>query len=186
MASVDAPNGSVWIINPDELAKRISDQESRSLPEANIAAVERIERWLYASVEVHQTIGVETVLSTDKYRRLVDHARRFGFQVNLIYVFLESADLNVERVATRVRKGGHAVPEEKVRSRRVRSIQQLSWFFAAADRAEVYDNSGARPQLVLSKNEQNEIRVHDDLIPEISDALKAAYPGVPPIWEDES
>lgn len=62
MASVDDPMGSVWIINPDLLAKRIRDQEGVEPVPANVAAVERIERWLYASVDTHQTIGVETVL----------------------------------------------------------------------------------------------------------------------------
>ena len=75
MASVDGPAGSVWIINPDELAKRIRDFEALDLLAANLASVERIEAWLYASLNAHQTIGVETVLSTAKYRALVEHAR---------------------------------------------------------------------------------------------------------------
>lgn len=61
----------VWIINPDLLAARLRDVEKLPLDAANLEAVKRIESWLHASVEAHQTIGVETVLSTDKYRSLV-------------------------------------------------------------------------------------------------------------------
>ncbi len=114
MAAVNEPSGSIWIINPDELARRIAEQEDLPLQPANLEAVRRIESWLFTSLDAYQTIGVETVLSTDKYRRLVEHARKRGFSVSLIYVFLETAELNVERVATRVRKGGHAVPEDKI------------------------------------------------------------------------
>jgi len=122
MASVDEPAGSVWIINPDELAKRIRDFESVGLLVADLASVERTEAWLYASLNAHQTIGVETVLSTSKYRVLVERARSHGFSINLIYVFLDSDERNIERVHIRVEKGGHAVPEDRIRSQRTRSF----------------------------------------------------------------
>ena len=63
--------GSVWIINPDLLTARIREIEHLKPRAANIAAVTRIYDWLRASIEAHQTIGVETVLSTGKYRELV-------------------------------------------------------------------------------------------------------------------
>jgi predicted ABC-type ATPase len=68
---------SVWIINPDFLAVRIANVEGLEPDDANLEAVRRIEAWLYASVRAHQTVGVETVLSTDKYRALVTEAKRF-------------------------------------------------------------------------------------------------------------
>lgn len=151
MASVDEPMGSIWIINPDLLTARILDQEGLEPMDANLAAVQRIEAWLDASIDTHQTIGVETVLSTEKYRRLVAHARGRGFVINLIYVFLDSVELNIERVRTRVQKGGHHVPEDRIRSRRERSFDQFGWFFTQADSADVFDNSGATPRRVMSK-----------------------------------
>jgi predicted ABC-type ATPase len=64
-------NRSVWIINPDLLTARIQAVEKLSLRKANMQAVERIYTWLEASIAAHQTVGVETVLSTGKYRELV-------------------------------------------------------------------------------------------------------------------
>ena len=107
-------SGSVWIINPDLLTIRILEIEGLKQRAANVAAVERIYSWLEASIDAHQTIGVETVLSTDKYRKLVVSAKARGFEVRLIYVLLNSPDLNVERVKMRVKKGGHDVPTEKI------------------------------------------------------------------------
>jgi predicted ABC-type ATPase len=123
------------------------------LPDANLAAVIRIEAWLEASIEAHQSVGVETVLSTPKYRRLVSLAKEKGFEVGLIYVVLDTPQRNVERVRLRVAKGGHAVPEDKIIERYGRSLEQLSWFLDAADRAWIYDNSGAEPKLIGEKED---------------------------------
>ena len=72
---IEAFDQSVWIINPDLLTLRIQEVEGLALQDANLEAVKRIEAWLEASIRAHQTVGVETVLSTDKYRRLVAEAR---------------------------------------------------------------------------------------------------------------
>jgi predicted ABC-type ATPase len=183
--TVDEPAGSIWIINPDALAQQIADQENRPLlPDANLEAVRRIEDWLFASVKAHQTVGVETVLSTDKYRRLVSHARDYGFGVRLIYVFLESADLNVQRVRIRVSKGGHSVAEDRIRDRRRRSLEQFAWFFTEADRVDVFDNSGAEPVLVLVKADE-EVTLYGDLIPEVVAAIETSIPGFAAAIEDD-
>jgi predicted ABC-type ATPase len=184
-ASVDVPTGSIWIINPDELSKRIAAHEGLRLnPEANIQAVTRIEAWLYASIATHQTVGVETVLATGKYRALVERAHAQGFRIRLIYVFLQSADLNVERVRLRVRKGGHDVAEASVRDRRRRSFEQLGWFFGPADQAEIYDNSGAEPKLIVTKSD-GDLTIYGPLIPELGAALETAMPGLSAILAAE-
>ncbi len=175
-ASVEAPTGSIWIINPDLLAARIAAHEAIPLtPDANIAAVTRIEAWLYASVATHQTVGVETVLSTPKYRALVEAAHAQGFRVRLIYVFLKRADLNVERVKLRVAKGGHDVAEAAIRDRRRRSFIELGWFFQHADHAEIYDNSGAEPALIVSKVD-GDLTIYGRLIEELMTALEVSEP----------
>lgn len=142
---------SVWIINPDLLAKRISETEQMPLGAANICAVCNIESWLDASIRCYQTIGVETVLSTAKYRRLVELAKARLFQVRLIYVLLDSPDRNVERVRERIKSGGHSVPEDKIRARYAKSLDQLPWFLEKADQALIFDNSEASPRQIGQK-----------------------------------
>ena len=177
-ATIDAPTGGIWFINPDALAKTIAEHEGLPLtPDANLESVRRIEAWLYASVNAHQTIGVETVMSTGKYRALVGRAQEQAYRVRLIYVFLKSADLNVARVRDRVAAGGHDVPEASIRDRRHRSFDQLSWFFEQADEADIFDNSGAEPRLVARKA-GDEITVYGWLIPELLAALEVARPGL--------
>lgn len=150
---IEAFDQSVWIINPDLLTQRIQEVEKLALQDANVQAVVRIEAWVEASIHAHQTVGVETVLSTDKYRRLVTEAKRHQFAFRLIFVMLESPDLNVERVRLRVEKGGHDVPETNIRKRWIRSLAQLPWFLEHADQAAIFDNSGAVPRLVGQKQQ---------------------------------
>lgn len=141
-------DGTIWIINPDLLTNRIREAEGLELQAANLAAVQRIEAWLDTSIDAHQTIGVETVLSSPKYRRLVTKAQRLGIEVRFIYVIVRDAELQLERIRTRVAKGLHDVPEDKVRSRRTRSIVQMLWFIDHVDAWWIFDNSGADMQMI--------------------------------------
>jgi predicted ABC-type ATPase len=163
---------SVWIISPDLLTARLQAREALSLEEANAEALNRIQAWLKASVRAHQTVGVETVLSTPKYRPLVEEAKSRGFEIRLLYVTLRTADQNVERVRLRVAKGGHGVPEDKIRTRRERSFQQLPWFLDQADFALIYDNSGSAPKLVARK-QAGLIEIDPQAPPEIETAVRS-------------
>ena len=169
-SDVEIGGRSVWIINPDLLTARICDVEGLDLPAANLEAVRRIEAWLEASIDAHQTVGVETVLSTDKYRRLVERAKARGFEFRLLFVVLDRPARNVERVRLRVSKGGHDVPKEKILARHARSLARLPWFLAQADLAWIYDNSGAAPRLIGRK--QDGAVTADDSAPQsIHDAI---------------
>ncbi len=130
------------------LTAKIAESEGLPLDVANLAAVQRIETWLESSIDAYQTIGVETVLSSPKYQRLVLAARSRGFEVRMIYVVLMSAEMQLARIRERVASGGHDVPEDKVRSRRTRSFEQLAWFAQHVDQLWIYDNSVGEPDLI--------------------------------------
>ena len=164
-------DGSVWIINPDLLTARLKDAENLDLIAANLAAVQRIEAWLDTSIEVHQTIGVETVLSSPKYRRLVDKAKAHDFEICFVYVYVRSVEIQMERIRARVAKGGHDVPPNKVRERRERSFDQMPWFFAQADRAWIFDNSEAEMKLVGEREGGLAALVTSDLLDDLLDRL---------------
>jgi predicted ABC-type ATPase len=122
-----------------------------ALPCANIVALDRIMAWLQSSIRAYQTVGVETVFSTDKYRSLVLEAKNFGFQTWLLHVALKTAELIGERVQLRVAQGGHAVDENRIRAHRELSFRQLPWFLDQSDRALIFDNSGSTPRIIVQK-----------------------------------
>ena len=96
---------------------------------------------------------METVLSTSKYRWLVEKAKQIGFAIYLIYVILDSPEKSIERVRLRVKKGGHSVPEDKIVKRYAASLEQMPWFLDQADKAWLLDNSGAEPRLIGEKRD---------------------------------
>lgn len=85
----------------------------------------------------------ETVFSHESKLELVATARRAGYLTTL-HVILVPEALSVERVALRVKLGGHSVPEEKVRSRYRRLWRLLRGAIGQVDSAVVLDNSRAR------------------------------------------
>lgn len=168
---IEAFARSVWIINPDLLTARIRNIENLDLQSANLEAVRRIERWLEASIRAHQTVGVETVLSTDKYQRLVVAAKALEFDLRLTYVILDSPQRCVDRVELRVKKGGHAVPEAKIIERYGRSLKQLPWFLESADQALLFDNSGAEPRLIGRKRD-GIVTLDPTALPAVTEAVR--------------
>lgn len=164
---------SFRIINPDLFTQRLRESGFTSAEEANLESVRRIEQWLETSILAGHTVGVETVLSTPKYRRLVTLAKNHGYRVQLIYVILDTAERNVERVSIRVRRGGHAVPKDKIIDRYRRSVGQLPWFLSHADEAWLWDNSGATIRQIGQKSE-GVFELDQRAIPVIVDAVQAA------------
>lgn len=173
-ASIAEVDGrSFRIINPDLFAARIFAGGKLDAQVANLEAVKRIEEWLETSLLAGHTVGVETVLSTSKYRRLVTLARNLGYRFQLIYVVLDDPLRNVERVAIRTRRGGHSVPTDKIIGRYWRSLGELPWFLAEADDAWLWDNSGATLRAIGQK-QNGIITVDERAIAPICEAAAAA------------
>lgn len=80
----------------------------------------------------------------------------------LVYITTKHADINVGRVAQRVRLGGHDVPQDKIRERWVRSMDNLPWFAARADRVVIADNSGDQLQVVALRHLGGVLELFDE------------------------
>jgi predicted ABC-type ATPase len=83
---------------------------------------------------------VETTLSGKNYLQMMQYARGIdrGFEVVLIYIGTERVEINLARIAKRVRTGGHDVPEIDVRRRYLRSMQNLPVAAGIADRVLLF------------------------------------------------
>jgi predicted ABC-type ATPase len=68
-----------------------------------------------------ESFVVETTLSGRTMRRLLSRARNAGFEITIVFIYLDSPDTCVARVRERVRGGGHNVPENDIRRRFYRS-----------------------------------------------------------------
>jgi len=69
------------------------------------------------------------------------NAAAVGFDVHLIYIGIADAEQSADRVATRVKVGGHGVPLEKILARYQRTLDNLERAIARLPRVTLYDNS---------------------------------------------
>jgi predicted ABC-type ATPase len=141
--------------------------------EPAIQAAQMIDDAAMALALVGEPFILETVLSSAKYKRLVSVARSNKLIFRLVYVTTASSDINVARVQQRVSDGGHDVPEDRIRKRWVRSMANLEWFAARADRLIVMDNSGTEPKVLALRQLHGvlEFREHDHPATDLLGAL---------------
>ena len=175
----------VHLLNPDDKALEIlrrqgyagfahvpADVLRASFHQAAAWVTDRLD-WRLRRMEC---VCVETVLSTDKYRAVVEQVGRAGGFVALIYVALRTPDLACRRVAARVQAGGHDVPVDRVVERWHRSLQQLSWFARHVHRFWVFDNSDsdpARPPALLAEGGSGQVIIQNaEAIPELAKSLR--------------
>lgn len=94
-----------------------------------------------------RSFATETVASHPSKLQLIQAAKARGYEVWVTFLYLESADLSVRRVARRVGQGGHPVPEEKIRARYARMAPIAVEAVRRADRGFLIDNSDSQSPL---------------------------------------
>ena len=128
--------------NPDEIARQLmSTSPGLTLVEANAAAWRVGLAQLKRAIQEPLNFAFETTLGGNTIPRLLGEAAKSGCEVYVWYVGLKSPELHIERVAARVRRGGHAIPEEVIRRRYERSRLNLVQLLPCLAALRVYDNS---------------------------------------------
>lgn len=101
-------------VNSDEFAKGLSPFDpSKASIQASRYMIMKI-RYL---LKRQQDFAIETTLATRTLLKTVRMAQNAGYTVTLLYFWLNSPELAIERVRARVEAGGHDIPEETIRRR---------------------------------------------------------------------
>ena len=158
-------------VNADEIARGLSPFNPESVAiEAGRLMLQRIEDLLAKD----ETFAIETTLATKSYINLVRRAQAKGYQVNVLFFWLRTPELALQRVAERVASGGHNIPEEIVRRRYVAGISNLfRIFIPEVDFWNIYDNSQkTRIQIALGGREADTIVFNNTLYQELLNYVK--------------
>lgn len=108
-----------------------------------------------------ENFAIETTLATRSHVSLVKKAQEAGFQVVLIFFWLTSADAAIRRVAQRVSEGGHNIPEETIRRRYQKGIENLfELFMPVVDHWMLYNNSDLEKVLIATGGKTQETNVY--------------------------
>ena len=131
--------GCSQFVNSDEFAKSLSpfSPDSASIQASKLMLLKI--NYLFRRLE---DFAIETTLATRSLKKMVKYAQSNGYEVTVLYIWLNSPDLSVERVKARVAAGGHNIPEATIRRR---YVVGLHYFFEdyvpLADRWILADNS---------------------------------------------
>lgn len=136
-------------VNADSIAAGISPFN----PETVAFASARLMLFrIHELIKAKHTFAFETTLSTKSYRNVIVHAKTLGYEVILIFFWLNSTELAIKRIAYRVKNGGHNVPSMIVKRRYSRGLSNFfSIFSPLVDSWMVFDNSGKKPILIAEK-----------------------------------
>jgi predicted ABC-type ATPase len=128
--------------NPDDATQRIlARNPSISLARANSEAWYEGKRLLERAIGERLNYAFETTLGGETITSLLERAIVAKIAVRIWYVGLDSPERNLERVRARVRKGGHDIPEKKVRERYRQGLIHLIRLLPYLSDLLVYDNS---------------------------------------------
>lgn len=128
--------------NPDEAASLIlSANLAITQAEANSAAWHEGKRLLERAIAERRDFVFETTLGGHTITALLEKALSVGIEVRVWYVGLSSPELHIARVRLRVARGGHDIPEARIRDRYNSSRLNLIQLIPKLTELRVYDNS---------------------------------------------
>lgn len=94
-------------LNADEIARDICPEDVES---AAVAAGRQMLSRIHDYVSAGTSFGLETTCSGRSYVRLLERCKREGWRITLLFLWISSPEIAVERVAKRVKEGGHSIP----------------------------------------------------------------------------
>src|SRR6266850_1609858 len=102
-----------------------------------------------------QSFAFESTLATRSYAPWISRLAQEGYEFHLLFLWLNTVELAIQRVAERVRGRGHPVSDDIIRRRYRRGLENLSQLYLPiADTWVVYDNSGAGSPLLIASGEK--------------------------------
>lgn len=138
--------GIFEFVNADTIAQGLSAFAPESV------AIEAGRVMLHRLIELagqHKDFSFETTLATRFYSTWLTTLQANGYYVHLIFLWLNSPHLAIERVAERVRDGGHNIPEDTIRRRYDRGLNNFFTLYRPiVDSWQLYDVSEESPKEV--------------------------------------
>jgi len=136
-------------INADLIASGLSplSPESEQMKASRLFLKEIKE-----AINNQECFAFETTLSGKMYIRLIKQLQAKGWVVNLIYLYLPSVQVSIERVAERVKHGGHNIPTESILRRYPRSLKNLIELYSPlCDTTVCIDNAGELQKIIFTQ-----------------------------------
>jgi predicted ABC-type ATPase len=142
---VGGPNGSgkssqcrpyleegLFFLNPDEIARALNPKDVHA---SAIEAGRVVLNYSAQLVKERRSFALESTLSGRRPLKLLATARAAGYRTKLVYIGTVDPSVNIDRVATRVARGGHHIPTEDIIRRWHRSVAGMQRYLKAVEAA---------------------------------------------------
>jgi predicted ABC-type ATPase len=145
-------------VNADEIAKGLSPfQPEKVAFEAGRIMLERIKHLLLSK----ENFAFETTLSTRSYKSKIAWAKENGYTIKLLFFWLPSIEMAIDRVKVRVKEGGHNIPKEIISRRYKRGLENLfKIYLPLCDDWVMFDNSETVSKIIAEGKSNTENNIH--------------------------
>ena len=141
--------GCKEFVNADEIARGLSQFNPESVAiEAGKLMLQRIKHLM----DERKTFAIETTLATKSYATTIKKAKELGYNVILLFFWLPSQEMAVERVARRVSEGGHNIPKDVIYPRYWSGLQNFFTIFAPIVDSWMFFDNVDNPILLANKD----------------------------------
>jgi len=146
-------------VNADEIARGLSPFNAAGVA---VAAGRVMLKRMRDLVDAGESFAFETTCAGQTHIPLLRRCRADGWRVTLLYLWLPSPEAALDRVARRVKQGGHSIPADIIIRRYWKGLSNMRrLYLPLADVALIYDNGDAGRRLVAEQRSNSGFMIHD-------------------------
>jgi predicted ABC-type ATPase len=157
-------------INADEIARGLSPfNPDKAAIDAGRLMLSKIDKL----ISNNKDFAFETTLATRSYSKTILKAKENSYTVTLVFFWLDSVDLAIERVRTRVLEGGHDIPKVIITRRYFAGLSNLfNIYIPICDYWMIFNNSVSPSVLIAEGYSNKEVDIKNistfDMIKQLS------------------
>jgi len=158
-ALINTQRGIEFFVNADTIARGLA---AFAVEKVAISAGRVMLNWLHELGERRESFAFETTLASRSFAPWIAKLVQAGYDFHLLYVWVPDPAMSVMRVASRVREGGHFVPDEDVHRRWGRGLKNFFELYQPlTTQWEVYDNTSGSGKLVAEGAGVSETAIYE-------------------------
>lgn len=137
-------------VNADEIARGLSPFDPQG---AAIAAGRVMIERIRTLVQTGESFAFETTCAGRAHAHWLRECKARGWRLTLLFLWLPTPQAALDRVAKRVREGGHGIPSDAVIRRwKLGAANMRHVYLPLSDVALIYDNSDAGRLLIAERS----------------------------------
>ncbi|QKY70553.1 zeta toxin family protein [Lentibacillus sp. CBA3610] len=137
-------------IDADAIARRLDPENPTA---KRVTAGKEVIKSVNQYIKEGKDFSIETTLAGKNAVKQISKAKEYGYEVTMFYIALNNVSKNIERVAMRVKNGGHHIPTEDILRRDETSFKHLYEYAPIIDNIVLIDNSKDGGEIILEIND---------------------------------